>query len=235
MARRSRIIAAVLLFSGLVIPLLVWAATTTASNDYGTFTVETGNPNSNNIDIKFSPKPRANCDKIVFIQTVKRTLKNGGDVVMKPGDYFAGWRYKDKNTIADGTYVDNISTEKDPYCNGDDDPEDNGTPGKRNATGSADSEFDDHPTSNGHWPAGKTRLLVEFETCAICAAGQDAGTTYGCVTWKLEETKGSEPGTVSVTSGNDVKDPTRSFQEAVDKFEENHINERERRYCPETP
>ncbi len=41
--------------------------------------------------------------------------------------------------------------------------------------------------------------------------------------------------TVSVTSGNDVKDPTRSFQEAVDKFEENHINERERRYCPETP
>jgi len=232
--RHSRILAVALLILGLAI-VLAWAATTTASNTYGDFTVKTGDPNSNNIDIKFKPKATVNCDKIVFIQTSKLTFKNGGDVVMKPGDYFAGWRYMDKNVIANGTFVDNISTEKDPYNNGDDDPEDGGTPGKRNATGSTDSEFDDHPSTNGLWPPGKTRFLVEFETCAICAAGQDAGTTYGCVTWKLEETKGSEPGTVSVTSGTDVKLPSSSFQEAVDKFEENHINERDQRYCPEAP
>lgn len=232
MTRHSLILAAGLLYSGLAIPL-AWAATTTAANDYGTFTMETGNPNSNDIDIKFKPKQTVSCDKITLIQTVKMTYKNGGDVVLKPGDYFNGWRFKDKNTIANGTYVDNISTEGDPYVNGDDDPEDHGKPGKRNASGSEDSEFSDPPSTNGHWPPGKTKAVWEFETCAICAAGAQAGTIYGCVTWKLEETQGSEPGTVTVTSGTDVKDPSSSFQEAVDKFEENHINELEQRYCPD--
>ena len=229
MTRSSRNLALGLVFLAIAIPV-VWAVTTTASNDYGTMTADT---HGKRIEFTFSPSDRVNCDKIVFAQTVKRIFKNGGDVVMKPGDYFPGWKFRDKNVVPGGTSVDHKATEADPYYNGDDVPEDSGTQGKRNAAGKTDAKMSDGPSTNGFWPPGKTGVRFEFETCAMCGAGAQAGTVYGCMTWKVEETKGHEPGTASVTSGAALNDPSASFRQAMDLFDENNINEAGRRYCPD--
>lgn len=203
---------------------------TLAKNAFGTFRLVTeSNGEPNRFDIDFFAD-RARCEKVLFIQTAKLTFKNGGAMVMKPGDAYKIWKYRDKNTISDGTFVDQVATSADPYTNGDDDPEDYGTPGLGIQS---DARWHDTPTTGGFWPVGKTSTVWEFEICATCAAGDQAGVTYGCVTWKLEETKGKDPGTATVTSGDKVKPPSASFRRAVDLFEENHINERHERYCPE--
>lgn len=205
---------------------------TTLSNDFGELTVET---NGNTIELEFEPSAEVDCDKIVFAQTLHLVFldADGNEMEFQPGDYFDGWKYRDDDAGSDGTHIDHLSTEADPYYNGDDVPEDSGTQGHNNESGSQNATMSDSPSTNGHWPPGKTKARWEFETCVMCAAGDQAGTVYGCITWELNEMQGMEPGTVNVTSGADLQSPSTGWQEAMDRFDENHINEDGDRYCPD--
>lgn len=205
---------------------------TTISNDFGELDVEIS---GNEIGLEFEPSEEVDCDKIVFAQTAHLVFldADGNEMVLKPGEYFPGFSYMDDDTGPDGTFVDHIATEADPYTNGGDDLEDSGTPGHHNDSGSQNARMDDAPSTNGFWPPGKTKARFEFETCVMCAEGAQAGTVYGCITWELNEMQGMEPGTVSVTSGADLQSPSSSWQGAMDRFDENHINEAGERYCPD--
>ncbi len=231
------------LASTLLITVIPARSQTNITNDYGTLTLT---PDGSGMRFNFDPRPTIDCDKIVFVQTYRIVYSNGGDVAMKSGDIWEGWRYRDKNTLDDGTVIDGVATCEDPYVNGDDrdsrtpaeggpgPKEDRGEQGRRNATGAGDARWDDYPfLPDGLFPAGKTKVRIEFEICAMCAEGGQAGTVYGCTTWVYERTKGGGEGTSRHTGNGDLKPPSGKLKDALDKWEENHINEEGNRHCPD--
>lgn len=219
------------------------AANNTPSNEFGTITFT---PDGRGMKMSFTPTARVKCDKIVLTQTAQCVFSNGGDMPMKPGDIWAGWKYRDKNTLANGTFVDHAATSEDPQINGDDrdgrrvneggpgTKEDIGTAGKNNASGSADSTTEDYPSMpDSFYPPGKSNYTLKIEICASCVAGADAGTVYGCATFEYRRAKGGGRGSCTSTSDADLDPPSTSFEQAVDLFEENHIGDDGNRMCPD--
>ena len=215
---------------------------TTYSNNFGMLTMST---DRRGMKFKFEPTARVNCDKIVFSQTSRVVFSNGGDIVVAFATISPALAFRDDDTLDDGTHIDHVSTTEDPYNNGDDRDdrqgspgvkEDRGTPGKRNATENSPSEWTDYPYfPDGVFPAGKTNGRAEFEICAMCAEGAQAGTIYGCAKWEYSRTKGAanRGSSRATTAGVDLKPPSSKWQQAMALYEENHINEDGERFCPE--
>ena len=194
-------------------------ATTTFTDAKGTWTIKT---DGNTIDISFKPdKNNVKCTKIVFVQTVKRYLDGA---VVKPSEDSPKRSYSDPDTTAGGTTVDHLFCEKDPYYNGDD-TQDSGTQGSAAGDGSettAATMCDSPSKPDGFFPGTTTMTKKEFETCAVCAAGTDAGMVYGCIKWKYERTKGSgDDGTVTLTSTG-IEAASQAYSNAVALFNTNH-------------
>jgi hypothetical protein len=115
-------------FLGFITPFnSLFADTVTLESDQGTFTIET---NGNTIKTSFVPKEGVDCEKIVFVQTVKSFFWDGDSWEMTtPLEENSDWEYKDDDTTEDGTRVDHIFCEKDPAYNGDDTNKDSGQQG----------------------------------------------------------------------------------------------------------
>jgi len=119
-----------------------------------------------------------------------------------------------------------LTTEKDPYYNGDDKGKDAGEQGKHNTTKNAtmtDSpRCGDSTFGNLTKRMGKDvkKVMLDFETCAFCAEGEDAGKFYGCVKWTYEQEKEKKG---ESKSGGTSKEPKgRKYNEAVKKWGDNH-------------
>lgn len=212
------------------------------SNDFGEMKlIEDGR----GMKMEFHPTNRVNCKRIVLTQTAQITFKNGADVNPKPSDIVSYWDYRDDDALSNGTFVDHASTSEDPEINGEDRDartgreagslEDLGTAGKRDDTGTTPSTTFDYPwLSSGTFPAGKTRVVLKIEVCASCAEGADVGTVYGCATWEYTQTNaGPTTGDSNSTSDATLDPPSSDFTQAVDLFEENHLNEDGERHCPD--
>lgn len=185
----------------------------------------------NDIDITYVGVCTENCTKIVFIQVVCRyvELQNGTKISFKPGAMGGSWGTKDADTVDGGKWctVDYITTESDPYYNGDD-SKDHGEQGKHNAVVKNATMSDGPYTSSGtirrlntSVANGKLKKVIkEFETCTFCAEGNDKGTYYGCIKWKYERSPGPGDGTVTATST--AAAPSTKFNDAVNKWATNH-------------
>jgi hypothetical protein len=220
----------------------------TPSNEYGRLKMTPtrtgiGTPHERvGMKFEFEPTDKVNCDKIVFAQTVKIFFidDDSKETVSKPGDIYESWKYRDKYTLEDGTFIDPIATEKDPYVNGDDrtedgrPKEDHGDQGRRNSEGSSSATWKDSPLMPAdYFPADKNKVRMEFEICAMCAGGEQAGTVYGCATWEYTQTKGQQDGSSSSTTGDNLNDPSSIWRYALDLAEHYKINEEGERQCAE--
>ena len=216
--------------------VLVVAAGAARATDYqgtnGKFTTSVtteGFTGEKTIHITYYPDPAKvrNCSAIYIVQTVRRIDQDGH--VIQPKDLDAGKFKHDQDDMTDGgTCVDHLSTEKDPYHNGED-------PGKdtqsRGSTGggpeSIATEMTDSPGySDDTFPAGVTEATLTFEDCAVC---KDTGKILDCVSWTYHRTKGSG-GPGSITEPTGAAAPTQEFKDAKKKFEDNHGNGTK---CPE--
>lgn len=179
----------------------------------------------NQINITYVPVCTENCTKIVFIQVVcrKAIFNDGTEAALYPSNVSAGWADKDGSTVDGGRLctVDYLAGELDPYYNGDDRPKDGGVQGKHagslNAT-MRDSPF--YPASvfqrlNASFGKPVRQVVLEFETCAFCAEGADAGKYYDCFRWNYEKTNGGPEGS---SDQGTTGDPSRKFKEAVDEW-----------------
>ena len=224
-AKLSRGILAVSVCAGL-------SAQTTFSNANGSWKVTTS---GNTIDIEFDPHAtNVNCPKIGFAQTVKWSLD--GMVVTKPSTVIPEWAYKDDDILTNGWRIDHVFCEKDPYYNGDDCPQDGSSPQQGSSQGSGGattkSEMSDSPyTADVDFPTGKTMSKLEFEMCAVCMEGPNAGTVYGCIKWKYERTKGGDAGTVTLLS-TAVEAQSQDHKDALAKYVTNHGSGASK-MCPE--
>lgn len=199
-------------------------------------TDKNGMPIDNSIDIEFMPdKDNVNCPRIGFAQTVKAIYIDaaGKKMVLRPSEDNPKYAFQDDDTLDDGTMVDHVFCETDGYYNGDDVPQDHATDGptgqgaaKGDGSATTPATMKDTPRkSDPFFPTGKTKVQYEFETCAICIQGTEggdaAGTSYGCVKWTYQRTKGdADNGMVALPTK--VEDQTKPHQDALKKFNDNH-------------
>ena len=164
-----------------------------------------GGGDSRNISITFDPSRSEKvtpCERIQFIQTCQ-ILVDG--VAVDPGDFFAGWEYRDNTALEDdpateadetGTFVDHLEGATAPYYPG-------AVPGSSNGTNSP-ATMGDQPCAPNGWfapggfdatgpPSGNDfdadEIKFRFETCAYCECGDDAGEFFECLIWEYTRTR----------------------------------------------
>lgn len=190
------------------------------------------NPNTeskvsgNQIDLVFDPDKSekvTKCDKIVNVQFNCRFADGS---VIKPGDYYSGYKYKDKVATTKGWTVDCHKTETTPdYQQG----SLYGNCGKKNG-GSVKAKITDAPQTSGGDkgfydsktnPKGLKTYTIKFATFAWCMKGPDCGKWYEGVEWEYtktwEDARDGKKG-VSKINNNCVDQPSQNHIDAFDKF-----------------
>jgi LysM repeat protein len=176
-------------------------------------------PTNNDPTIRFeyTPEPKDQGTKIVFIQIVQDFIDG---VRVMPSDLGAGLAFKDKDTTAQGWCVDYVPGEQDPYYDGDDKGLDSGQQGNAVASPVIAATMKDTPGfSDVSFKAGKSKTLWKFRTAAFSADGADKGTYYQYQDWTYEKEKGH---TSKLTVGTGGTDPGQDFKDAVDLWCKNH-------------
>lgn len=183
----------------------------------------------NRIDVVFDPDKSSKvtkCDKIVHVQFIR--MKADG-VTQKAGDLWAGWKFRDKITTADGWYVDSLASETTPdYQQGTGDGKKNGGSTKAKITDAPDilnfvpGGFYD-PVSN---KGGTKKFENEFAVYAWCMKGPDCGKWYEGVKWKYVKTwenhRDGSPGVSTISDNNVTTKPTSSQIKAFNMFNKEH-------------
>lgn len=179
-----------------------------------------------NITIVYTPGDEAStCDEIWLIQSVKIIATiDGKDKVLKPSETPGlpadVGKDMDAEQASDGTTIDNFPGEKDPAMNGHDDT-DNGERGFKKKDGSTkDSNSKDGPDVVEPWPKGMTKIRLEFEVAAFCAAGDDVGQFFACMTWVSEQEKGKKA--KATKTGWKAGDCSQGFKDSLKKWEKQH-------------
>ena len=201
-------------------------STSKCTKDPNKETTTTGN----RIDFVFDPAESekvVKCDRIVHVQFIR--MWTDGKVI-KPGDFYSGFRGRDSATTSDGWYVDPSDpgfTSPDYQQTGT--PQAIGNDGKKNggstkattydapdARGS-DKDFYD-PVSN---KTGYQEVRYEFATFGYCMEGPDCGKWYEGLTWEYKQTwndaKAGSAGTSTITKSC-VDAPGAEHLAAFDKF-----------------
>ena len=182
----------------------------------------------NRVDLVFDPDKSAKvtkCEKIVHVQFIQYVADG---VVVKPGDLWSGWKYRDKISTSDGWSIDCLPGENTPdYQQGTGDGSKNG--GSRNATMNDTPNIRDFvpqgffdPVSN---KTGTKIFTMTFETYAWCMKGPDCGHWYEGVAWEYKKTyqdnQKGDPGVSTITNSN-ASGPSADKIAAFDKFNAEH-------------
>lgn len=207
-------------------------ATQTYKGDKGDFEVST---KDNKFQVKFTPdKTKVDCKNIGFVQTAKAA--KGGRVLNPVSALGRNFRHLDDDQTGAGTFVDHLSTEKDPFYNGDDLQDGGG--GNRQGDATSDPVKPAQLTDAPNVPADED-VEVEFEVCAYCigTGGRvDTSKSMGCVKVQFLQKKG-KTGVAEPGPGDKAQPPSESHKEAVKKFEDSHFEKKgdtEVRKCPDT-
>jgi len=224
----------------------------TADGDNGNWEIEHVHRDgpSDTILITYKPKPNNRCPEIRYIQTQcsKAYDKHDNFITSDPNKIFK----KGKNLLwhhDDEFYVDTnnryyISVDTSPcfqtpfyHEEPEDHPDDitgNGTTGKA-------AKIKDRPSQpRADWRTGIKKVVVEFETCAVCVP---TGEVLGCIKWQAVATE-EDFGDITIPANADnkaeEKDPTDNFKKAVKKYLKTHVKKKQgeqnaqpRWYCPE--
>ena len=190
-----------------------------------------GSKSNDGITISFKPKASTNCKNIRLFQTVKMKAYNAaGDLVGSSlSEIFKTmppqFRHLGANHIfikEDGrfqeVFVDHIACEGDPYYNGDDAAHDIPSKGDSTTAPPTPTTMYDGPGSffNGDLRPGITKIVVIFETCAICI---DTGKILGCIKWSTEVTS-TDKGTITVPTAEGQ--PSDETKKALKQFAARH-------------
>ena len=197
----------------------------------GTFSTTVSKASSKNardtITVTYTPDTsKVNCADIYLVQTCKDVDQSGNTI--KPKDYKGhAFRHLQDDMTTDGTYVDHLVCEKDPYYNGEDEGKDANDKGSSDGHTATPTSITDAPSySDGIFPTGVTTITSTFEVCAVC---KSTGKILDCVTWKYTRTKGAaNKGSITDASGTSA--PSEDFKAAKKKYEKNHKNGT---VCPE--
>ena len=178
----------------------------------------------NAIDLVFDPDKSEKvkeCNKIVHVQFVRKSIDGK---VVKPGDAYDGWKYRDKVTTDKGWGVDHLDGETTP------DYQQGSGNGKKDDTYRKDAKIHDAPNfdddayfyDKDNNPKGWKTYKNEFKTFAYCMEGPDCGKWYEGVNWEYVKTaddqKNKKPGTSKITNQNVTTAPDKDLIEAFDKF-----------------
>ena len=178
-----------------------------------------------NINIEFDPTDVCDvtpCDKIVMIQTLRRTGEDTNGTIRTMTAQEIGLpngAQKDNDTTSSGYVVDYVQGEADPYYNGDDSADgiqqgiQNGMP-----QSSIISDTPNYPDAN--FPADIVKAILEFEVGTFCAQGQNKGEFSGSMTWKWEKTKGGTGAATFISASRNP--PSSNFIEALNLWNTNH-------------
>ena len=183
----------------------------------------------NRIDIIFDPdnsKKVTKCRKIVHVQFMVHVIDGNA---MKPGDFYSGFKYRDKVTTNDGWYVDHLPHFKTP-----DIQQFVGSSGRKNG-GSSKADMSDTPQggAKGFYdavanPDGWKTLVYEYFTFAWCMDGDECGTWYEGIQWEYKKTHtdhaAGNSGTSTIKDYN-VEAPSKSHIEAFKKFNKEKVFE----------
>lgn len=208
-----------------------------------TIKIEKDEEISDKIWITYTPHQDPNgCKEIRLIQT-QTTRAYDGDgkfVTSDPRKIYLKWRnplwHHGDDYFVDATgvhtSVDHGACSGDPFYNGHDDPHEDDSAG--DATIPTPTTMYDKPVAfPDHWKAGIKKVIMSFETCAVC---EKTGEVLGCVEWSVTST---------ADDFGDLKKPTReetsssdAFKGALKKFCLTHIKKKgsngpEHWYCPE--
>ena len=177
------------------------------------------------ITVNFDPKDVCDvepCKKIVMIQ-VKRPLGEKADGTTRPLTHteqgFRNAAALDSDLTASGYSVDYIHGEADPYYNGDD-AADSVQQGFQNGMPKKSIIKDTPGRSDGAYPAGIVKIILEFEVGVFCAEGQSKGQLFGTMTWEWERAKGGTATATSLSSSRSA--PSANFTAALNKWNTNH-------------
>ena len=195
-----------------------------------------GSKGKDSIDITFTPKASANCKDVRLTQTVTIKAYNaaGEHIASSLSEIFdpipGNFRHLAANHIfikEDGrwveVFVDHVACEGDPYYNGDDVPHDTASKGDSTiappGTPAPTTMFDGPGGffQGGNVRPGIVRIVVTFETCAICAAD---GRILGCIKWTCVSTS-TDAGTITVLSTVEG-DPSDESKRALKQFGSRH-------------
>jgi|SRR5581483_5480622 len=178
----------------------------------------------NSIDLVFDPDKSCKvikCDKIVHVQFI-RMFADGTEI--KPGDYYSGYKYRDKVVASSGWWIDHLQGETTPdYQQGNGDGKKNGGSTKAKIsdgpnTGGGDKGFYDATTN----PQGWKNVTYKFATFAYCMKGPDCGKWYEGVTWEYaktwEDQRDGKNGTSKIIDNNVTSGPSKDQLDAFDKF-----------------
>src|SRR5262249_22063772 len=150
--------------------------------------------------------------------------------VIHPKDLDAGkFKHAEDDLTDGGTSVDHLSTEKDPYYNGNDAKKDSTSRGTSSAAGSTETGMSDAPRyDDDTFPPGVTKATLTFEDCAIC---KTTGKVLDCITWTYTRVKGDgTDGSITDATGTAGGNPSDEFKKAKEKFDKNHDNDQK---CPD--
>ncbi len=174
------------------------------------------------IDISFDPAKSTKatkCDEIVHVQFA---LQYADGKVIKPGDYYSGYKYQDAVVTSKGYHVDHVKGETSPdYQQGTGVGKKNGsttnaTMSDTPNTGGGDKGF--FSTAN---PSGWKNVTYEFATYGWCKKGTDCPKWYEGLAWKYvktwEDKRDGKGGTSTVTD-SDAAGPTADHLEAFKLF-----------------
>lgn len=200
----------------------------------------TGLGTPNDIWIVFDPaKSRGGCpcEKIRFIQTVQIFVDGNA---VDPGDLLNGFEPRDSAVLDDdpatpedetGLHVDRLPGRSEPYYGGNGAGTGHATNGACNGAHTL-ARMDDAPflpnslfspggadgASGNDWNAGT--IVVKFEACAICEAGQSAGEIMECIKWTYTRTAADvaagSPGNATIDETTDG--PSDSFKKASERW-----------------
>jgi len=179
---------------------------------------------TNRIDIVFEPDKSekvTTCSRIVHVQ-FNRRLSDGK--LIKPSEFWSGFKYKDEVATAKGWTVDCLKSETTPdYQQGNGEGKKNGgtvsatmsdTP---DATSGGDRGFYNAATNK----SGIKTYVIEFATFAYCMDGPDCGKWYEGITWEYKKTwedaRDGKPGISKVTA-QEVDAPSADHLEAFNLF-----------------
>ncbi len=192
----------------------------------------TGVSQGSEINLTYAPVCIENCTKIVFMQVVcsRAYFQDGTNKYFEhQSDSSPKWVFQDADEVDGGVWgkcvIDYINGENDPYYNGDDASDKVGKQGKH--AGNLNATMYDAPrilpgdftTLEAKWGKNVSRISYEFEVCAFCAQGADAGAYYGCIAWEFTQVKG---GAGASRVGGSYKPPSPIFKDAVDNWGKNH-------------
>jgi hypothetical protein len=180
--------------------------------------------NQPRIYFEYTPRPKVLGTKIVFIQIAQSWLDGR---IVKPSALNAGIDFKDADMTGQGWHVDYVQGEKDPYYNGDDDPDVldigptfGGRQGDALAKPPVSAKMNDRPNYDDSWfPTGTSKTQYQFVTAVFSAAGADAGTYYQYQAWTFEKEKGKK---AKIALGLSGRDPGLDFRDAVALWVGNH-------------